>query len=82
MLARRKDRVLVQPYRDIAALVGAQVLCILPPVLVRIALCARHSRKEYAVLVKSTSTFFVSSGIVTPENGILLGRLWDMIPKA
>lgn len=47
-----------------------------------IALCARHWRKEYAGLGKTTSTLLVSSGIVALYYGILLRWFWDMIPNA
>jgi hypothetical protein len=50
--------------------------------LLMIALCARHWRKEYAGLCKTTSTFFVSSGIVALYYGILLRWFWDMIPNS
>jgi hypothetical protein len=47
-----------------------------------IALCARHWRREYAGLGKTTSTLLVSSGIVALYYGILLRWFWDMIPSA
>jgi hypothetical protein len=50
--------------------------------LLMIALCARHWRKEYAGLGKTSSTFFVSSGIVALYYGILLRWFWDMIPNS
>jgi len=50
--------------------------------LLMIALCARHWRKEYAGLGKTTSTVLVSSAIVALYYGILLRWFWDMIPNA
>lgn len=50
--------------------------------LLMIALCARHWGKEYAGLGKTSSTFFVSSGIVALYYGILLHWFWDMIPNS
>lgn len=50
--------------------------------LLMIALCARHWRKEYAGLGKTSSTFFVSPGIVALYYGILLRWFWDMIPNS
>ena len=50
--------------------------------LLMIALSARHWRKEYAGLGKTSSTFLVSSGIVALYYGILLRWFWDMIPNS
>ena len=50
--------------------------------LLMIALCARHWRKEYAGLGKTSSTFFVSPGIVALYYGILLRWFWDVIPNS
>lgn len=50
--------------------------------LLMIVLCAMHWRKEYAGLGKTSSTFFVSPGIVALYYGILLRWFWDMIPNS
>ena len=50
-------------------------------VVLMIAFCGRHWRKEYLGLGKTRSTFFVSLGIVVVYYGILLRRFWEMIPN-
>lgn len=47
-----------------------------------IAFCARHWKKEYSGLGKTSSTFAVSLGIVAIYYGILILWFWNMIPKA
>jgi hypothetical protein len=71
-----------RPAGTSATAVGAITILTALIAVLMIVFCARHWKKEYAGLGKTTSTFAVSMGVVVVYYGILVLWFWNMIPKA